>query len=66
MLWPGGEEWQAGDPNSGGGGMEGMKNEVPELYRQQATTPLKAEIKAGDVNTVITLEMWTKPEQRHK
>jgi len=37
-------KWSAGS----GGGMDAMKNEVPELYRTQATTPLKAEIQDGE------------------
>lgn len=41
-------KWRAGDPSKGGGGMEGMKSEVPEVYRTQAVTPLKAEIADGE------------------
>lgn len=48
-------KWTAGS----GGGMEGMKNEVPELYRAQATTTLKAEIKEGE-NALGTFSLDSK------
>lgn len=56
-------KWLAGDSSKGGGGMEGMKNEIPEAYRAQATTTLKAEIKEGE-STLDPFHINTKTANR--
>ncbi|MBN9119220.1 MAG: carboxypeptidase regulatory-like domain-containing protein [Planctomycetes bacterium] len=53
-------KWRTGEP--GKGSMDAMKSEIPDRYRTQATTPLKAELKDGE-NALEPLHINTKSMQ---